>query len=43
MSEKHEKAERQKIMREKDCSEYEAACIVAERLASKNAIDSKAT
>ncbi len=32
MSEKHEKAERRKIMREQQCSEYQAACIVAERL-----------
>lgn len=36
MSEKHEKAERQKIMREHGCSEYEAACRVAERIASNS-------
>lgn len=34
MSEKHEKAERQKIMREHGISEYEAACRIAERIAS---------
>ncbi len=33
MTEKHEKAERAKIMREQDCTELEAAYVVAERIA----------
>ena len=36
MTEKHEKAERATIMREKNCSELEATYIVAERIARKS-------
>ena len=35
MTEKHEKAERAAIMREKNCSELEAAYVIAERIAKK--------
>jgi hypothetical protein len=35
MTEKHEKAERGKIMRERGCSELEAAYAVAERIAGR--------
>lgn len=35
MAEKHEKAERAEIMRERRCSELEAVHIVAERIAAK--------
>lgn len=38
MSEKHEKADRQKIMQEHGCSEYEAACRVAAELASRSTV-----
>lgn len=34
MSEKHEKAERRAIMAKENCSEYEAACKVAERISN---------
>ena len=37
MTEKHEKAERARIMRERGCSELQAAEIVAERLAERRA------
>jgi len=33
MTEKHEKAERAKIMREKNCTEVEAVYVMAERIA----------
>ena len=36
MTEKHEKAERKKLMDEFSCSEYEAACVIAERIARTN-------
>ena len=36
MSEKHEKVERQRIMQERDCSEYEAALEVARRIVGTN-------
>ena len=35
MTEKHEKAERAEIMRERGCTELEAVHIVAERIAGK--------
>ena len=35
MTEKHEKAERAEIMRERGCSELEAVHVVAERIAAK--------
>jgi hypothetical protein len=35
MTEKHEKAERAEIMRERGCTELEAVHIVAERLAAQ--------
>ncbi len=35
MTEKHEKAERARIMRSRGCSEPEAAYVVAERLAKE--------
>jgi hypothetical protein len=34
MTEKHEKAERARIMRERGCSELEAVQVVAERIAA---------
>ena len=36
MTEKHEKAERKKLMDELSCSEYEAACVVAEEISRTN-------
>ena len=36
MTEKHEKAERKKLMDELSCSEYEAACVIAESIARTN-------
>lgn len=36
MTEKHEKAERKELMERLSCSEYEAACVVAEEIASAN-------
>ena len=36
MTEKHEKAQRQEIMERDGCSEYEAACTIAERLLETN-------
>jgi hypothetical protein len=35
MTEKHEKAERAEVMRERECSELEAAYVVAERIAAR--------
>ena len=35
MTEKHEKAERAEIMRDRGCSELEAVHVVAERIAAK--------
>ena len=37
MTEKHEKAERAAIMRERDCSKIEAVYVIAERIAENRA------